>query len=76
VVPTGATVTDDDRRLATLTHAAWTAFIKTGAPAAPGLPTWGSYEPARRATMILGYAPRMEADPLKAERLLWSDFFA
>jgi para-nitrobenzyl esterase len=76
VVATGATVTDDDRRLAGVTHAAWTAFIKSGTPSAPGLAAWPRYEPTERRTMILGYEPRVEADPLRAERLLWSDYFA
>jgi carboxylesterase type B len=50
-------------------------FVKSGTPSAPGLPAWSRYEPARRQTMILGYQPRLESDPLGAERVLWSDTF-
>jgi para-nitrobenzyl esterase len=75
VVATGATVTAEDLALAGAAHAAWTAFIKSGKPSAAGLPAWPSYEPVRRQTMILGYQPRLESDPLRAERVLWDDYF-
>ena len=75
VVPTEAQVTDDDRRLATAVHAAWVNFAKTGRPSSPGLPAWPVYEPQRRETMILGYQPRVDSDPLSDERVLWADTY-
>lgn len=74
VVATGATITPEDQALAGVAHAAWVTFIKTGKPSAPGLPAWPSYEPVQRQTMILGYQPRLESDPLRAERVLWDDY--
>ena len=75
VVGTGATVTAEDQVLATAAHAAWVNFVKTGAPSSPGLPAWPRYEPGSRQTMILGYQPRVESDPLRDERVLWADYF-
>ncbi len=76
VVATGAAITPDDRRLAGAVHTAWVNFIKSGTPAAPGLPAWPRYDAARRQTMILGYEPRVETDPLAVERVLWDDFYS
>jgi para-nitrobenzyl esterase len=76
VVATRATVTAEDKALAGIAHAAWVNFVKTGRPAAAGLPAWPSYEPGKRATMILGYQPRLENDPLADERGLWNDYFS
>jgi para-nitrobenzyl esterase len=75
VVATGATITQQDRDLSATAHAAWVAFVKTGKPAAPGMPAWPTYDAARRQTMILGYQPRVESDPLGTERVLWDDFY-
>jgi para-nitrobenzyl esterase len=74
VVATGAAITADDRSLAGTAHMAWVNFIKSGTPSAPGLPAWPRYESGRRQVMILGYQPRVEADPLGNERVLWDDF--
>lgn len=73
VVPTAAAITPDDRALARTAHAAWVSFVKTGTPAAEGLPAWPHYDARERRTLILGYQPRVEADPLGAERTLWTD---
>jgi para-nitrobenzyl esterase len=35
-------------------QSAWVAFARTGDPSGPGTGAWPRYEPARRATMILG----------------------
>ncbi|HTI67071.1 MAG TPA: carboxylesterase family protein [Caulobacteraceae bacterium] len=75
VVGTGATVTAEDQALATTAHAAWVNFVRSGTPSAPGLPAWPRYEPGRRQTMILGYRPAVESDPLRAERVLWDDYY-
>jgi para-nitrobenzyl esterase len=48
---------------------AWTAFARTGVPAAEGLPAWTPYDGATRATMILDNECRIQNDPRKADRL-------
>ncbi len=51
---------------------AWVEFARRGAPQSPALPDWPAYTPARRATMILDTAPRVEADPRGSLREFWS----
>ena len=48
---------------------AWTAFARTGVPAAKGLPEWTPYDATSRATVILDNDCRLENDPRKADRL-------
>ena len=57
--------------LATAMHDAWVAFIKSGTPAAAGLPEWSAYSLATRPTMILDQPCRLELDPAAAELKLW-----
>jgi len=52
---------------------AWIAFAHSGAPAAPGLPTWPAYEASRRATMILDTQSVLRDDPGRNERLALVD---
>jgi para-nitrobenzyl esterase len=49
----------------------WLAFARTGDPSHAGLPAWPRYEPARRATMELGRACKVLADPGADERRVW-----
>ncbi len=53
----GAFLPAEDRAEATLIHACWIAFAKTGAPACPGLPAWPAYRPGTDLTMDLGVEP-------------------
>lgn len=64
-----------DPKLAHRMHAAWLAFIKGGSPDAPGLPTWPRYDAQSRATMIFDNVSRVENDPDRTERQLWSSLF-
>ncbi len=50
---------------------AWLAFARGGNPNHPGLPVWESYEPGRRATMLLGRSCGLEHAPMDAERAAW-----
>ena len=52
----------------------WTAFARSGDPAAhhnPALPHWPRYDAEARATMAFDYENRVLSDPKKDERLLW-----
>lgn len=57
--------------LAAQMHAAWCAFIRGEAPAAPGLPAWPNYNPDTRPTMLLDRTSRIENQPAEAELRLW-----
>ncbi len=65
------------RRWETLVGAvqdSWTAFARSGDPAAhdnPALPHWPRYDSEARATMAFDYENRVLSDPKKDERLLW-----
>jgi para-nitrobenzyl esterase len=58
-------------RLAINVGQAWVAFAKSGDPSHPGIPTWQHYLPTR-ATMIIDADWRMEDDPLRWAREVWS----
>lgn len=60
-------------KLAATVSAAWAAFARTGVPSSPSLEPWPTYDPQRRATMILSTKPNVEDDPLRADRLLWNE---
>ncbi len=64
-----------DAVLASRVHAAWVSFIGGAAPAAAGLPEWPRYDQTARATMILDTVSRVENDPGRSERKLWSRLF-
>jgi para-nitrobenzyl esterase len=51
--------------LATAIQDAWLSFARTGDPG------WPAYDPARRATMLLGETCEVVGDPMPAERLAW-----
>jgi para-nitrobenzyl esterase len=53
----------------------WTAFARSGDPAAhedPAMPHWPRYDLETRATMAFNYENRVLSDPRKDERLLWA----
>ncbi len=62
---------DAANALATACADAWTAFARTGAPSADGLPEWPAWEPDRRATMILDAECRVDDDPWGFDRRAW-----
>jgi len=72
-VPAAGPATRARRDLSAAVHRAWASFVKTGRPAAEGLPAWPGYSIASRKTMILDDASHVEADPRRHERLLWGD---
>ncbi|MEU3610603.1 carboxylesterase family protein [Streptomyces sp. NPDC035033] len=56
------------RALADAVHRAWVAFVKDQDPG----PDWPRYTPGGRATMVWDAESRVEADPLRHVRDLWS----
>ncbi|HSL59736.1 MAG TPA: carboxylesterase/lipase family protein [Acidimicrobiales bacterium] len=60
------------RALAAAMADAWVAFATAGDPSTPALGTWPPYAPSQRSTMVLDVDPRVEDDPLAAERELWA----
>lgn len=58
----------DGQALADRMANALLAFARTGDPNHPGLPRWTPYSLARRETMVLDRASRMENDPRGDER--------
>lgn len=77
VVDRGGTVfflgelTDGARRLAAAMRSAWTSFARTGEPAGDGLPAWPTWDPERRATMVLDEASAVVDDPFPRARRAW-----
>jgi para-nitrobenzyl esterase len=61
----------DAERLSELMMDAWTAFARSGTPAAKGMPAWPPYDTGRRATMVFGQSVGVEDAPLDAERQVW-----
>jgi len=62
------------RALADTMHAAWTAFVRDGRPAAPGLPAWPPYRTrgtGARSVMELGGTCGLRQDPGGSTRDLW-----
>lgn len=61
-----------EQALADQWHGALVAWIKGGAPVAPGLPEWPRFDPARRATLTLARPAAVVDDPDRAEREIWA----
>ena len=57
--------------LADAMEQAWVAFIKTGVPSSPLLPTWPAYDSTTRATMRIDTTSFVENDPLSGDRVDW-----
>jgi para-nitrobenzyl esterase len=55
----------DADRLAARVQDAWVAFARTGDPG------WAAYDPAKRATLLLGRECALESDPMREERRFW-----
>jgi para-nitrobenzyl esterase len=52
--------------------ATWAAFARAGKPDNPAIPAWPAYTADRRATMAIDTEWRVEDDPQREARLLWS----
>jgi para-nitrobenzyl esterase len=60
------------RRLAGRMADSFIAFARTGDPNCASIPTWPCFDLDRRATMLFDTDTRVEKDPRREERLLWS----
>ncbi|MBV8089390.1 MAG: carboxylesterase/lipase family protein [Alphaproteobacteria bacterium] len=60
------------QQLAAATSATWATFARNGNPDNPAIPHWPAYTLADRATMVLDTTSRVENDPGRDARLLWS----
>jgi para-nitrobenzyl esterase len=57
--------------LTAITSGALVALARTGNPNHPAIPAWPRYSPTRRPTMVFDVEPRVEDDPMSAEREIW-----
>jgi len=64
------------RPLGAAMSATWTAFARNGIPDNAAIPHWPAYTLADRATMVLDTTCRVELDPDRDARLLWSGIVA
>ena len=60
------------RELAGRMSATWIGFARSGIPGNPAIPSWPAYTTEHRATMIFDTTCRLEHDPDRAARLLWT----
>src|SRR5216683_6170285 len=58
-------------QLAQQMQRAWIAFARHGDPNTPELPTWPSYDPEERATMLFDRESSIQNDPNAEERQVW-----
>ena len=58
-------------RLGARASSAWASFARSGDPAHSSLGPWPQYTLDERATMVLSGEPKVENDPMTADRLLW-----
>ena len=49
------------------------ALARSGDPNHAELPAWPGYSESDRATMVFNVEPRVENDPMAAERRAWND---
>jgi para-nitrobenzyl esterase len=61
-------LSSDARRLSKGMQNAWIQFARGGRPGDTELPSWPSYRPDLRATMIFGRRSHLDEAPLEAER--------
>jgi para-nitrobenzyl esterase len=68
-----AAVGPEAERMADLTMDTWLAFARSGDPSHAGLPEgrFERWDPARRATLLLGRELRHADDPAGAQREAW-----
>lgn len=64
------------RELAATVSATWAAFARTGTPDNPALPRWPAYARDERATMIFDSDCRIDRDPDREARTVWSEVAA
>jgi para-nitrobenzyl esterase len=57
---------DEDRKVVSLLHDCWVAFIRNGAPQCAGAPAWPAYRSSDDQLMRLSAAPAMTANPAAA----------
>jgi para-nitrobenzyl esterase len=67
-------LTRDGARFARCLQRSWLSFARSGNPGHDRLPTWPRYQPAGRATMVLGRECQLSDAPLEAERDLLSQW--
>jgi para-nitrobenzyl esterase len=58
--------------IAAAESATWAAFARAGKPDNPAIPAWPAYAAERRATMAIDTEWRVEDDPQREARVLWS----
>ncbi|GGA68736.1 carboxylic ester hydrolase [Pseudoclavibacter endophyticus] len=54
---------DEPQRMADQMSDAWVAFIRSGSPGTPALPSWPAYEREARNTMVFDLDSRVVSDP-------------
>ncbi|HEY1794819.1 MAG TPA: carboxylesterase/lipase family protein [Stellaceae bacterium] len=57
--------------LAAIMSDAWASFARTGSPQTAALPTWPTYDPTDRATMLFDTKCQVAQDPDHDARLAW-----
>ena len=50
---------------------AWIAFARSGKPNHAGMPTWPTYDPKVRGTMVFDVKTQVVNDPRASERKVW-----
>jgi para-nitrobenzyl esterase len=60
------------RAIAAVESATWAAFARSGRPDNKAIPPWPAYRPEERATMMIDTEWRVDNDPQREARLLWS----
>jgi len=48
---------------------AWIAFARKGDPNTPSLPSWPTFNPGDRPTMVFNNDSRVENDPIREQRI-------
>ncbi|MBV9861292.1 MAG: carboxylesterase/lipase family protein [Alphaproteobacteria bacterium] len=71
-VPQATAAMPGARELAARMSATWAAFARHGTPDNAAIPHWPAYTESERATMIFDTECRIDRDPGRDARLLWS----